>query len=447
MLTLLRENKQFYILLLTWLVVGVYGGPVVFAFAPLTLFLLKKKDLNVELFIGFWFILILSDNLEGPLRFAKNLKNIYIVLLFVFFIFNYRSFLPHNKLIRYFIPFFIIAVISMMFSTNIIVSFQKTLSYFILYLTVPNYIDKLYRDKGAYFFRQLIFFGLVIVAVGIILRYLAPEAVFIDARFRGVLGNPNGLGLFILLYFLLFRTVLYFFPRLFSVLEKRIIYVAIFLTVIWSGSRNAAVSIGLFMLFERFYRYSPFIGFIAFLVVLYLSELITTNYIAIIKALGLTEFFRLETLESGSGRYIAWEFAWKKIQDFYFLGRGFANDELTMRPNYEMLMRMGHHGGVHNSYLSFWMDTGLIGVICYFGAFFIVFFKAAKNSKIAFPVMYTIMFSIIFESWLVGSLNPFTIVFLMILTLLTTTQYKEAKDKVESEEKEPPPAPVAQIAQ
>jgi O-antigen ligase len=91
-------------------------------------------------------------------------------------------------------------------------------------------------------------------------------------------------------------------------------------------------------------------------------------------------------------------------------------------------------GGVHNSYLILWLNTGLIGVIVYFRSFFLSFFKANKNTKLAFPIMFSVMFSINFEPWLMSSLNPFTIGFLLILTLMTEDIFQNAPSINESDE-------------
>jgi O-antigen ligase len=76
---------------------------------------------------------------------------------------------------------------------------------------------------------------------------------------------------------------------------------------------------------------------------------------------------------------------------------------------------MGHSGGVHNSYLSMWMDAGIIGLVAYFGAIFAIISKVMKHNYIILAFVTSIAFNIYFESWLVASLNPFTILYLIIL--------------------------------
>src|ERR1043166_5726268 len=107
MLNYYRENIQFYFILLFWMIVGSYAAPVSFGLVPLTMIMMWKKGMFEELLIGFFFILILSDSLEPGLVFAKDLKNVYIVMLAVFVFFDSASFSPFDQLYKIFIPFFL----------------------------------------------------------------------------------------------------------------------------------------------------------------------------------------------------------------------------------------------------------------------------------------------------------------------------------------------------
>ena len=165
-------------------------------------------------------------------------------------------------------------------------------------------------------------------------------------------------------------------------------------------------------------------------------EIISSNLAVIVFALGLQDYMRVETLEDGSGRYFAWRFAWEKIQDFFLMGGGFANDEYIMRQHYPYLRSMGHHGGVHNSYLTMWFNMGLIGVLIYFRSFILIFIKSSKKVKVAFPIMFSVMFSILYESWINGSLNPFTITLLISMTMISEPEIINWSEYEAEEEEE-----------
>lgn len=430
MLSVIRENIQFGIILLIWLIAGAYGGLAVYAIIPAILFLLFMNERYQELFLGFLFILIISDNLEPAMGFAKGFKNIHILLFAFFFFVRFKDFAAVNRLFIVFIPFFLIAIFCLFYAeANLITGMQKTLSYILLFITVPNYVSHIYRQRGNDFLKDLITFLIAIVVIGFLYRFVNAEIAFSHGgRLRGVFGNPNGLGIFVILVFILFTIVNHYHPSMFTIWEKRLIFLFLLYVTYKTGSRTALVAIFLFMVFARFYRFSPFLGFIVFLATLFATEFFMNNYAMIITALGLQNVFRIDTLEGGSGRTIAWEFAWTHIQKSVFFGKGFAYDENLMRSNFDFLSRQGHEGGVHNTYLIIWLNTGLIGLLAFLRGFILIFIKASKKSTLAIPAMFTIMFSINFEPWLAASLNPFTILFLILVTILTDEAIIEGRE-------------------
>ena len=102
-----------------------------------------------ELLLGFIFFLVLSDNLLPSFTFFKEVKNIYIVLLAIFFISGFRYFAPAPRIFRIFLPFFLIAVIPLFMSPpDWAAGIQKTLSYALLFLVVPGWLLQVYRNGG-----------------------------------------------------------------------------------------------------------------------------------------------------------------------------------------------------------------------------------------------------------------------------------------------------------
>ena len=155
--------------------------------------------------------------------------------------------------------------------------------------------------------------------------------------------------------------------------------------------------------------------------IIFLYDQIFELIIRAIEILGLDNYFRKDTLLEGSGRVIAWSFAWQEIQSSsssFTFGKGFNYTETLFKDNFHLLSRRGHLGNAHQSFLTFWLDTGLIGVVLYFVGLIVTFIKAGKNSVLAWPIFYALIFSVSFESWLTASLNPFTIILIMILTVM-----------------------------
>jgi O-antigen ligase len=238
-----------------------------------------------------------------------------------------------------------------------------------------------------------------------------------------MLGNPNGLGIFCLLYFLLFYIIQDNFQGLFTNREKAIVYTLIALSLIMSGSRNSLVALMIFLFFSYFTRISPFIAIVAFTLMMLAYQYISNNIITVAQGLGLSDYFRVSTLQDASGRFIAWNFAMDNIKQSPWLGKGFEYTNYLYLVNEDYLSDLGHNGNAHNSYLTLWLDTGLLGGIAYLWAFFGSFIQAAKRTRLAVPLMLAVVFSTFFESWLTASLNPFTIQLLMILTILTSEEF------------------------
>lgn len=409
------------------MVVGIVGGPVIYVVLPLTMILMRQKGMWEELFLGFFFILILSDSELNFFVFAKSVKVVYLVLLAIFFVLDLDDFRPLNLLFQQFGVFFLVAIICLFLSPTIFISFQKTFSYILMFILIPNFITRLYRSNGEQFFKNLIYFGTTILIVGFILYFIQPSYAFssIIHRYNGVFGNPNGLGLYTFLLFALFYTLNDVFENLFTVKEKVIMYSSMLLSIVFSNSRNAFISVVILIVFDRFFKKSSFLGII-FSFILFIASLLISDYIPIlIKQMGLESFFRLNTLQELSGRAVAWQFAWSKIQNNYFISRGYGYDEFTMRANYHMLSKMGTQGGVHSSYLSLWLNFGLVGLLVYLRSFLLIFIKAIKINRLSFSIMYAVLFSAAFEGLFIGSLNPQMIILIITMTIISDSGFYE----------------------
>lgn len=422
MLKMLRDEYQFLSLGLIWVLAAVFAGPVVFALLPLSVFFIRSREMWPEMFFGFLLVLVLSDVAKDAfisMNVFKSAKNTYIVVLAVVFFLHREHFAPYARVFDIFLPFFLFSIIPLVFSNTILIGIQKTLSYALLYLIVPNYVLYNFRRSGWQFFRNLIWFMVIILLAGLITYLYGDWYSHVNGRFRGLFGNPNGLGIFCYLTLVLVTVAISINRDLFSIYQKVFIYGVILYFLFASGSRASTTSVLIFMVFHRLVARSPFLGFVLFLAAIGVGEVVSSNLPAIVEALGLEKYFRLRTLESGSGRYFAWEFAWTHIQEYFVVGGGFGNDEFIFRKHRFYLWRMNHQGGVHNSYLSFWLDVGIVGLLIYLRSFLLMFIKASKAVPMSLAVMFSTLFSIMYESWLVGSLNPFTIVLLTTMTMVT----------------------------
>lgn len=296
----------------------------------------------------------------------------------------------------------------------------------LLFYSVPIFVKRLYKEYGDDFLRNLIYFLVSLVICCLLLRFYSYDmAVSHGNRLRGLFGNPNGLGIFLILVFSAFFILTNLKPDLINRKEKWFFYIVILLCTFSTYSRTALVSVLMLMFVSRIFQLSNFVGILFFVTAAIFYNYIMDAFLYLISVFNLNQDLRVESIQEGSGRFIAWKFAWDNIQTSIFIGRGFSYDESLMRANFYYLSRLGHEGGVHNTYLIIWLNTGLIGLLLFLRGFFLSFIKAAKHTWIAFPFMFVIMFSISFEPWLAASLNPFTILFLTILTIISDEEIVE----------------------
>lgn len=413
-----------------WTIAALFGGyTVAYLVTSITVLLLVVKKMHFELFLGFFFILLLSDNLDERLWFAKSFKNVYMLAMAYVLLVYREQFKPYSKLITFFIPFFFVAVFALQFAGDLATGIQKTLSYILFLLVVPNFLLLFMKLYGQQFLKDIVHFLLLIVIIGYIVSYVSPSFAYIEGmRLRGFFGNPNGLGIFLFLFFSFYMVVNSFYPNLFSVKERRLLILSILVALILCGSRTAFISIIILVVMNWLYAINIFLSILVLFIIVLSYDYILNTFIAFIQSIGMSDYFRINTLEEGSGRFIAWAFAWQKIQPFFFFGGGFGNDEFIMRRNYYILTRLGHQGGVHNSYLTLWFDAGLIGLIAYFRGLFLLFLKGAKKTKLAIPLLFSVLFSITYESWVAGSLNPFTIVLFFSITLIFEESFQPVRE-------------------
>lgn len=431
MLAFVRGHWQLVLVMLVWLATGFYLQQAIYALLPLSVFFFKSRDLWPEVLFGMLIVLVISDmqkDMFYMLNVFKTGKNLYIVAVALILLVETRRFTPLSGVFTVFLPFFMYSVFPLVFSTNLFMSVQKTLSYALMYLVVPNFVLYCYRRQGWEFFRNLIFFMVLILLFGFVLQAMSPKYSHVMGRFRGMFGNPNGMAIYCYLLLMLAAVVNAVNPKLFHWRERVVIFGFILYFLVMSGSRASLASAAIFIIFHRFFAYSALLGFVGLVAMILAVEVVSSNLEAIIIALGLQEYFRLETLEEGSGRYFAWDFAWGHIQKYFVFGGGFANDETIMRRYRLYLESQGHQGGVHNTYLSMWLNMGIVGLLIFLRSLFLLFYKASKLVPMSQAIMFSVFFSLMYESWLIGSLNPYTIVLLMIMTVVTEPEIVQWKE-------------------
>lgn len=406
-----------------WLLLFLLIGVVAAAFLPVAAsiyfialaLLLLGRGFVAEFFLLFYLLIFFSDSRSALFSFAQDTKTILTLLLPIAAL---RAPPAYRQIMIGFLPFFVFSFVLIGLSPTPTTSFQKTLSYSLLVFSTPLVLLYFLQTEGPAFLRTFFRITFLLLFTGLLLIVFNPSLVFLSERFRGLLGNPNGLGIFLVVVFLFYQTALVKFPTLFEKKEKYLFTAVFILSLLLCQSRSALLVFLLFFAMVRLFRYSQLLGVISVLVALTAVNYVTFDIVSIIHTLGLEEYFRVDTLEEGSGRVVAWQFAWENIQRNFFFGQGFAFNEFLYQKYFIYLSNLGHQGNVHNAFLTLWLDTGLIGLLLFLLPLVYLFFKATAYTRIALPVFFCFMISTNFESWLAASLNPFTIVFFMTLTLL-----------------------------
>lgn len=372
-------------------------------------------------------IFILGDSRVGSLQFVKPLRTVILLLLFFQTVADLvQRRYPFRRLTLLLVPFFILSALVSVRNPSPILSFSKALSYVLIIFVAMHYFNHHIRQKRQRFLRDLVMLATLACLIGLGLRFVAPDIAMFDGgiRYRGIFGNPNGMGVYGSLMFPVLLLYLRFTPHGHDRRTVWLIFGALLISVFLSFSRNALTCIMLFLLLSFIHKGSPikpllFYGLGIPSIVFLLSG---RNLVTLLELIGLAEELRAETLLTGSGRVFAWQWAIENFLENPILGRGFAFEEILFHKHMpEWLYATGHQGGVHNSYLSFLLNTGIVGLTLIL-IFWILLARWIRPAYYRPAIMLSAGFSAFFEPWLNSSLNAFT-VHLLLLILLYSNFY------------------------
>ncbi|MCB9233622.1 MAG: O-antigen ligase family protein [Bacteroidia bacterium] len=417
--------------------IGNYLPQFNYVFVPFCIawfYYIRRPDL---ILIAFFTILILGDSRAGFLEFSKNLR---VVILVTMTLLSFNDLAKGayqiNKNILWFLPFFFVALIAVLhndiYSEKVFeLGMFKTISYFLLFFNVFHFIRFYVFTYGGGFLLDVIHLINIVLLIGLALILISPSFVFYlgSVRYRGLMGNPNGMGNLVTVTLPIY--VYYFsqksnFDRKYRFFSFGLLIISLLLC----SSRNALFAVILFgvsflALQGTIERMVLFFGAILPLLALLIYALPVYE---IVVALGMGDYLRLSNVDSGSGRFFAWTWALEIIDESPVFGHGFYFEEYVFRnhmPN--SLSVLGHQGGVHNSYLALLINTGIAGLAMQVLFYINLFFKV-RNFRFLAPFLASLLFSATFESWLSASLNAFTIFFLiMVLILISPSETRQFK--------------------
>jgi len=445
----LKRYSQLFFFVPLWIIAGSIHPILGYGAAFLTMIYWYAEGKQNFFIISFIFVLIMSDSSSSKVSFNSSLR---IPILFFLMFFSleaiYRGRIKIQKIYFYSFPFFLIAFGMIAFSPTPEMAFAKTVSYlFLLFIVIHYFPYTIFKTKGrliidvAYFVTAIACLSFILIPIypsAVIWRYGNPTSAF-----KGFFANPNGFGLFatLLVPFLFILSHIFDGYRKLLLFSTSLFFLAAFL----AESRTAMASLLLFFGLYIFHVYLPDgkqqwqrkIGnwgiklFWLFLCPLGVIIVSSFGIIGLIELVGLGETLEVHTLEGGAGRFLAWTHAIEAVKENPWLGKGFHYDVHYFRVHAEVLYKLGHSGGSHNSYIAFMMNVGIIG-LCAFLFFLISLFRKIKGGGKRFivPYFFLLMMSTNFEAWLASSINYITIFFyLTVICLIYFDEIKAMSDK------------------
>lgn len=408
-----------------WAVLAIVLGNVSGIVAiPIVVLLMAWHLANkrvAEALVFLLILLILADSREWFMQPAKGLRLPAIGILAAYSA-AMAARIGVSPMIYWFLPFIAVAMLAAPRGGQTALALSKTLSYLLVIGVVVQYGTRLVRDRCWEVARAVERLIAYANWAGLTLIIFAPSiAIFAGMRFRGIMGNPDGVGVLATLTLPFQLAMLdHEEPR-----RKRWIKLAILATVlsaILSGSRGALVGMALIPLARWVARgrwpLKMAAGVLA--VGLFVGGLKAINSADQIALTNAGTALRAETLASGGGRFFAWQYAMEYINSSPVIGRGFAFDELVFSDDYRDVIfteRGGHQGGIHNGYLGLALNTGYLGLALYL-LFVAVFVYRTRQWVAVAPLIAAGAWSSIVEGWVTASLNAYTLLFYIELLIM-----------------------------
>jgi O-antigen ligase len=331
-------------------------------------------------------------------------------------------------LVKVWIPFLILSLLSVAYSILPSLSFQRVLSAWFVLIGFGIGIPLFFTNPKKMV--QILVLISWFMGVGILYSlYSRPsyESIPLESygRMMGIFNNPNTLGI---LSMQLVFILIYFWQKNKGRNVGKVIFgimVGVAVTMLTTGSRASALgfSIGILVFLWNNSRIER-----SKISTLWTAVLIFTSMFL------AGEFFFPEYAGSLyrpdiSDRWPLWKYAWRLYMDGPFLGSGFGTGDRVFQkdPFFPQLALAAYAAESHNSFLRLLLDLGFIGVGFVVTAFVVLIRRAWKylpyfnDPKLGVALLGVVTGSLVnsvLESWLFGFGNSSTIPFWLFLALL-----------------------------
>lgn len=400
--------------------------PIAYLLTPLfvLLFLSRKRSFNLAILL-FYFSLIFADSLLPNLQFFKNTR---IECILILFLYTFQSLIKGKRVdnnILFFFPFMFCLIVGLVFSPVLTAATTRTLSYIFLAFIVFHLVKNKLIESSGQLLADILTFSSLIILAGHLLILIAPNYVItfgsgLGLRTSGVFGNPNGLGIFC---FLLFPLGLYAGRTGITSSKFTRFFIGLLLvSVLASGSRAA---LGGIIIFGAYWFANSTGPGLRIAIKTFIPIVFLLGFTIGLQLVGQSKYLnarlRLETLETAGGRLDAWRWGYNQVSENLFFGRGLVYDSYVYQSKLSNAFRRSNRSfnAAFSGVLALLLDVGIIGMSAFL-LFILLAFSRFKDRLIAFPLFLALSVSWIFESWIVASLNPFTILFLLQIVVFQT---------------------------
>ena len=245
--------------------------------------------------------------------------------------------------------------------------------------------------------------GMAVVLASIAVTLIKPDVVWLNGRWRGILGNPNELSHWWLFIFVLVMMTVQMGRRqsvkwlgltaaLFLITGTRgALLSALFA---WAGTLVASTSgilkrVGVFVAAALGVLGMLFIG----------EDHEDDSLVAFLPE----QIIRSETIETAGGRTVAWSHALEEIKSEPWFGQGGGYEERYFSSRYSFFAMQNHQGLSHNSWLAFAMNYGVPAALALI--FSLLIRLGMFRQRAVLILLPACVISMTVEGWLTAPLN------------------------------------------
>ncbi len=347
---------------------------------------LSNINANVYNLFTYVIITVLLININR-INFRVFIKDSLIFIIIIFLLIINSYFIPYGDRSRdyvlNFIPVFLLVILLYRKTFNLVIKYG-----FIILLGLFS-LYNLLGILGA-FFKFQSFFGLI------------PNELIDNYRYSSILRNPNALGEFAYIAFL----IITFFTLLNTETKKRIVYLILYIltgfALIVSGSRNAIMMVGIIYIVILLYLH--YLDDFLRKLIKYISisglSLITLAFI--FKGEFIINLLRLN--QGLTGRDEIWTFLIHEIKKNFIFGIGY-----NFSPIFIADTKRFDVSSSHNMYLGLLLEMGIVAFLCLIAWIVYMIIKNHKYIKLnTSERKYLIIYNCFYISFFIGQFFEFS---------------------------------------